>query len=81
MLVGDIFVVQASELLNSLAFFPGIPALIAAHMVATRDRRGGSLDVLATTPGRAEERVRALCLAALAPAALAEESLDAAVTR
>ncbi len=68
---GDIFVVQASELLNSLAFFPGIPALVAAHMVATRDRRAGTLDILGTTPARTEERVRALCLAALAPATLA----------
>jgi hypothetical protein len=68
---GDILVVQASELLNALAFFPGIPALIAAHMVATRDRRAGTLDLLGTTPARAEERVRALCLATFAPAALA----------
>ena len=68
---GDIKVVQASEMLNSLSFFPGIPALVAAHMVATRDRRAGTLDLLGTTPGRAEERVRALCLAAFAPAILA----------
>lgn len=70
-LTGDIIVVQASEMLLSLAFFPGIPALIAAHMVATRDRRAGTLDLLATTPARTEERVRALCLAALAPALVA----------
>ena len=68
---GDIFVVQAYEMLNSLAFFPGIPALIAAHMVATRDRRAGTLDLLGTTPARSEERVRALCLAAFAPATVA----------
>ena len=68
---GDIKVVQASEMLVSLAFFPGIPALIAAHMVATRDRRAGTLDLLGTTPARTEERVRALCLAGFAPAAVA----------
>lgn len=64
--------VQASELVGiTLAFFPGIPALVAAHMVATRDRRARTLDLLASTPGRSEERVRALVLAAVAPAALA----------
>ena len=68
---GDVAVVQAFELLTAQSFFPGVPALVAAHMVATRDRRAGMLDLLATTPGRAEERVRALCLAAFAPAALA----------
>lgn len=68
---GNIVVVQASEMLNSLSFFPGIPAMVAAHMVATRDRRAGTLDLLATTPGRAEERIRALCLAAFAPASVA----------
>ena len=68
---GDIRVVQASELLGMLAFFPGIPALVASHMVATRDRRAGTLDLLGTTPARSEERVRALCLAAFAPATAA----------
>lgn len=68
---GDVAVVQAFELLTAQSFFPGVPALVAAHMLATRDRRAGTLDLLATTPGRAEERVRALCLAAVAPAILA----------
>jgi hypothetical protein len=68
----EIKVVQASEMVDGmLSFFPGVPAVLAAHMVATRDRRAGTLDLLATTPARAEERVRALCLAALAPALLA----------
>lgn len=65
-------VVQASEIVDGmLSFFPGVPALLAAHMVATRDRRAGTGDLLATTPARAEERVRALCLAALGPALVA----------
>lgn len=55
---------------GALSFWPGVPAIVAAHMVATRDRRAGSLDLLDTLPGRAQERVRALCLAALAPALL-----------
>ena len=68
----EITVVQASEIVSiTLAFFPGIPALLAAHMVATRDRRAGTLDLLDSAPGRAEERVRGLLLAALAPAGLA----------
>jgi len=62
-------VLGAFELVNgALSFFPGVPAILAAHMVATRDRRAGSLDLLGTLPGRAEERVRALCLASLGPA-------------
>lgn len=55
---------------GGLSFWPGVPAIVAAHMVATRDRRAGSLDLLDTLPGRAQERVRALCLASLAPALL-----------
>ncbi len=67
----EIAVVQAFEMLTSLSFFPGIPAMVAAHMVATRDRRAGTLDLLGSTPARTEERVRALCLAAFAPAVVA----------
>ena len=69
---GDLKVVQASEMVDGmLSFFPGVPAVLAAHLVATRDRRAGTSDLLATTPARAEERVRALCLAALGPALVA----------
>ena len=65
-------VVQSFETVAlMLSFFPGVPLILAAHMVATRDHRAGSLDMLGTTPGRAEERVWALCLASLAPAVLA----------
>lgn len=68
-LFSGLTVVQAFETITgALSFFPGVPAILAAHMVATRDRRAGSLDLLGTLPGRAHERVRALCLAALAPA-------------
>lgn len=55
----------------AMSFIPGVPMIVAAHMVTTRDRRAGALDLLGSTPGRAEERVRALCLAACAPALLA----------
>jgi hypothetical protein len=65
-------VIQSFETIATMpSFFPGVPLILAAHMVATRDHRAGSLDVLGTTPGRAEERVWALCLASLAPALLA----------
>lgn len=55
----------------SPSLFPGIPMILAGHMVATRDGRAGALDLLGGVPARAEERVRALCLAALAPALIA----------
>jgi hypothetical protein len=68
-LIQGMYVVQAFDAVTtSLSFFPGVPAILAGHMVATRDRRAESLDMLAPAPARAEERVRALCLAALAPA-------------
>jgi hypothetical protein len=52
----------------ALSFTPGIPMIVAAHMVTTRDRRAGTLDLLGSAPARAVERVQALCLAAFAPA-------------
>jgi hypothetical protein len=73
--VGEIqgtFVVQRWETVTtSLSFFPGVLCILAGHMVSTRDRRAGSLEVLGAVPGRAEERVLGLCLGALAPAAVA----------
>lgn len=71
LVMSEIFVVQAFEMLSSLSFFPGIPAMVAAHMVATRDRRARTLDLLGSTPARSEERVRALCLAGFGPAIVA----------
>jgi hypothetical protein len=66
------FVVQRWETVtSSLSFFPGVLCILAGHMVTTRDRRAGSLEVLGSVPGRAEERVLALCLGAIAPAAVA----------
>ena len=56
---------------SSLSWAPGVPAILAAYLVATRDRRAGSLDVLGATPARAEERVRSLCLASLGPGGVA----------
>ncbi|MGN6575946.1 MAG: hypothetical protein ACTHKG_09670 [Nocardioides sp.] len=52
-------------------FYPGLFLVLAGTLVATRDRRAGSEEILGPLPGRAEERVLAVALAALAPAALA----------
>lgn len=68
-LVQGLNVVQAFEAVTAqLSFFPGVPAILAAHMVVTRDRRAGTLDLLTSVPARREERVWALGLAALVPA-------------
>jgi hypothetical protein len=68
----DTFVVQRFESVTSaFSFLPGVPCILAGHMIATRDARAGSLPLLGALPVRAEQRVRALCLAALAPAAVA----------
>jgi hypothetical protein len=69
--VQGITVVQAYEMTTAtLSFFPGIPAVLVAHMVVTRDRRAGTLDLLTAVPARREERVWALGLAATVPALL-----------
>jgi hypothetical protein len=52
-----------------LTFFPGLLLVLAANLVATRDRRADSEELLAPLPGRAEERLLAQALASLAPAA------------
>jgi hypothetical protein len=68
----EITVVQAFEMVTaSISFFPGVPAVLAAHMVATRDGRAGSVELLTSAPARVEDRVRALLLASFAPAAVA----------
>lgn len=50
------------------SFYPGMMLILSGTMLATRDLRAGSSEVLGPLPGRAEERVKALLLAALAPA-------------
>jgi hypothetical protein len=76
----DLRVVQAFETITaSISFFPGVPAILAAHMVATRDRRAGTVELLTSAPVRLEARVRALLLSSFVPAALAL-LLNAALT-
>ena len=55
---------------SALSFFPGVLLILAANLVATRDRRAESGEMLAPLPGRAEERLQALALASLVPAAV-----------
>lgn len=52
-------------------FFVGVPVYFAANLVASRDRRADADELLAATPVPSQTRVRALCLAALVPAAFA----------
>jgi hypothetical protein len=53
-----------------LTFYPGVLLVLSANLVATRDRRADSDELLAPLPGRAEERLLAKALASLAPAAI-----------
>ena len=51
-------------------FFYGVFTYFAANLVASRDRRAHTGELLAATPAAATARVSGLCLAALVPAAL-----------
>lgn len=51
-------------------FFYGVFVYFAAHLVASRDRRSGTGELLAPLPSGAPARIAALCLAALVPALL-----------
>ncbi len=67
-LIGDQRPLEVFEAVGSgLSWTPGVLAILAAYLVATREQRAGTLDVLGSLPAREPERVRALCLAALAP--------------
>lgn len=51
-------------------YFYGLLVFFAAHLVASRDRRAHSGELLAGLPRGGPDRVAGLCLAALAPAAV-----------
>lgn len=60
---------SAFETVNMvLTFYPGMLLVLSANLVATRDLRAGTGEVLGPLPAREEERVTALALASLAPA-------------
>lgn len=65
---------SAREALSVLTYLPsmspGVFAILAANLVASRDARAGSVEFLTPVPSSPRERVLALCLAALAPAAV-----------
>jgi hypothetical protein len=61
----------AFELVTDVpTFFHGVLTYFAAHLVASRDRRAHSGELLAAAPTPASGRVAALCVAALVPAAV-----------
>jgi hypothetical protein len=67
----DTSATTAFSLIDSFpSFYPGVFTILAGSLVASRDHRAGSGEILSPLPGRALERVLALCLACLAPAAV-----------
>lgn len=65
-------VVQRFEAVTvQLSFFPGVLCILVGHMVATRERRAGSTELLAAAPARTQDRILGLCLGASGPAAVA----------
>lgn len=67
----DTSATTAFSLVNGFpSFYPGVFTILAGSLVASRDHRANTAELLAPLPGRASERVLALCLACLAPAAL-----------
>jgi hypothetical protein len=70
-LFADTSATTAFSLIDSFpSFYPGVFTILAGSLVASRDHRAGTAELLSPLPGRALERVLALCLACLAPAAL-----------
>ena len=62
---------EAFETIDSMVtFYPGVFMILAANLVATRDRRAGSGDMLSPLPGRPGDRILALVVASFAPAVL-----------
>jgi hypothetical protein len=63
---------DAFDLVDSTtSFFPGLLAILAADLLATRDLRAGSSEALSALPGRPVDRVLAQGLGGLAPAGVA----------
>ena len=62
----------AFETIDSMiSFYPGVFMILAANLLATRDRRADAEDLLAPLPARPQDRTLALILAAFAPALVA----------
>lgn len=72
LVVGDNGSRDAFEVVSTgPTFFYGVFTYFAANLVASRDRRSHSGELLAATPSSRSARVAGLCLAALVPTALA----------
>jgi hypothetical protein len=56
---------------SSLSWTPGVLMILVGYLVATREHRAGTTDVLGSLPAQEPERIRALCLASLAPGLVA----------
>ena len=71
LVVGDNGSRDAFEVVSTgPTFFYGVFTYFAAHLVASRDRRAHSGELLAATPSVRSTRVAGLCLGALVPTAL-----------
>ena len=71
LVVGDNGSRDAFEVVSTgPTFFYGVFTYFAAHLVASRDRRAHSGELLAATPSPPSARVAGLCVAALVPTAL-----------
>ena len=67
----DTSATTAFSLIDSFpSFYPGVFTILAGSLVASRDRRAGTSELLSPLPGRSFERVLAQCLAGLVPAVL-----------
>lgn len=67
----DTSATTAFSLIDSFpSFYPGVFTILAGSLVASRDHRAGAGELLSPLPGRSVERLLALCLACLAPAAV-----------
>ncbi len=70
-LIADTSATTAFSSVDSFpSFYPGVLTILAGSLVASRDHRAGSDELLGPLPGRAFERVLALCVASIAPALL-----------
>lgn len=64
-------IIAFDQVTTGPTFYPGIFCVLAGHMVATRDHRAGSAELLRSVPATREQRMLALLLAAGAPALVA----------
>jgi hypothetical protein len=64
-------IIAFDQVTTGTTFYPGLFCVLAGHMVATRDLRASSGELLGSVPATPEQRVLALLLAAWLPALIA----------